>query len=140
MLLPPQYAEWNSHDQLLCKYIRTKATPPVFYLPAEHTPQSAALLNSTKQQIESKPPYHRGEPPYHYTNAHWLGEMLQRQKEVEQLLQQNPAGQELEGGEMDESMREEGKGEEGLQVNTTLGTDRGETNHGDERETDEESD
>ena len=66
------------------------------------------------------------------------GRMLQRQKEVEQFLQQNPAGQELEGGEMDESMREEGKGE-GLQV--TMDTDRGEANDGREmRETDEESD
>ncbi|KAL5463459.1 hypothetical protein EMCRGX_G032354 [Ephydatia muelleri] len=113
------YVEWNDHDQLLCKYIKTKATPPVFYLPTEHTTQSAALLSDTKQQIEAQ--------------------MLRRQKEVELLLQQNPSGEELEGGEMEEGMgEEEGKGE-GLQVSATMRTDRGENNHGKDG-TDEESD
>lgn len=55
MLFLLQYVEWNDHDQLLCKYIKTKATPPIFYLPTEHTPQSATLLRDTKQQIESRP-------------------------------------------------------------------------------------
>lgn len=69
-----------------------------------------------------------------------LGQMLKRQKEVELLLQQNPSGEELEGGEMEEGMgEEEGKGKEGLQVSVTMGTDRGENNHGKDG-TDEESD
>ena len=68
-----------------------------------------------------------------------LAQMLRRQKEVELLLQQNPSGEELEGGEMEEGMgEEEGKGE-GLQVSATMRTDRGENNHGKDG-TDEESD
>ena len=49
-----QYEEWNAHDKLLLGYIKTKATPPIFYLPTEHTSKTEALLKETKSAIEGK--------------------------------------------------------------------------------------
>ena len=49
-----QYEEWNAHDKQLLGYIKTKATPPIFYLPAEHTPKTEALLKETRSAIEGK--------------------------------------------------------------------------------------
>lgn len=47
-----QYEEWNAHDRLLLGYIKTKTTPPIFYLPAEHTPKTEKLFRETQSAIE----------------------------------------------------------------------------------------
>ena len=47
-----QYEEWNDHDRLLLGYIKTKATPPIFYLPAEHTTKTEKLFRDTQLTIE----------------------------------------------------------------------------------------
>ena len=47
-----QYEEWNAHDRLTRGYIKTKAAPPIFYLPAEHTPNTEELLIETNDKIE----------------------------------------------------------------------------------------
>ena len=49
-----QYDEWNAHDKLMEKYIRTKAKPEVFYLPVGHTPQTEQAHAETKALIEGR--------------------------------------------------------------------------------------
>ena len=49
-----QYEEWNTHDRQLLGYIKTKATPSIFYLPTEHTQKTKQLLEETKSAIEGK--------------------------------------------------------------------------------------
>lgn len=47
-----QYDEWNAHDKQLVGYIKTKATPQIFYLPAEHNPHTEKLLAETTEMLE----------------------------------------------------------------------------------------
>ena len=47
-----QYEEWNSHDRLHIGFIRTKAKPPIFYLPVEQTHKTEELIKETQAVIE----------------------------------------------------------------------------------------
>lgn len=49
-----QYDEWNAHDKLLLGYIKTNATPQIFYLPTGHTPKTEQLLSETQSAVEGK--------------------------------------------------------------------------------------
>ena len=49
-----QYEEWNVHDRQMSNYIQTKAKPPIFYLPGEHTPESEQLLKESREKIEGQ--------------------------------------------------------------------------------------
>ena len=42
------------HDRQMSKYIQTKAKPPIFYLPALHTPESEQLLKESREKIEGQ--------------------------------------------------------------------------------------
>lgn len=63
------YEEWNAHDRLTRGYIKTKAAPPIFYLPAEHTPNTEELLIETNDKIE--------------------GTIKQRQAEIDSLVSED---------------------------------------------------
>ncbi|XP_011404793.2 PREDICTED: pinin-like [Amphimedon queenslandica] len=52
------YEDWNQHDMKLTGYIKTKAQPPLFYLPSEHNEATKTLLtessNLIKETIKSR--------------------------------------------------------------------------------------
>jgi hypothetical protein len=109
-----QYEEWNAHDKLLLGYVKTKATPPIFYLPAEHTSKTEALLKETRSAIEGK-----NNNLLHYcyvTIVYFVGKITERQKEIDSFLSEgkdtkteDSFQEEVEGGEGDMEIEEKGR-------------------------------
>ena len=101
-----QYEEWNAHDKLLLGYIKTKASPPIFYLPAEHTSKTEALLKETQSAIEGKINCLTIAYYVHVCNiVYFIGKITERQKEVESFLSEG------KDTKMEDSFQEEVEGE-----------------------------
>lgn len=54
-----QYDEWSAHDRQLIGYIKTRAKPHLYYLPAEHNPCTQKLLAETTAKMEGETPISR---------------------------------------------------------------------------------
>ncbi|XP_077997097.1 pinin-like [Glandiceps talaboti] len=52
MELAQMQEEWDTHNKHLCKFIRTKSKPHIFYLPAKMSSASSKLLKESKDRIE----------------------------------------------------------------------------------------
>lgn len=49
-----QLEDWEAHDRKLANFIRTKARPHIFYLPAKHNNNTLGLLDKTVKLLEGK--------------------------------------------------------------------------------------
>ncbi len=84
-----QYDEWSAHDRTLIGYIKTKADPPIFYLPIEHIPQTKELLAATTASIEGESSIlmHLYNSVISFCFSVWFLEKIKkRQEEIKNLL------------------------------------------------------
>ena len=52
--MPVQFEEWNAHSRLTLPYIKTRAKPPIFYLPSQHNESTQKRLSESQAETKGQ--------------------------------------------------------------------------------------
>jgi len=75
--------EWEEHDKLLSNFIRTNASPAIYYMPAHHNVHTIKCLQDSKQILEGE------NHPCHNLLLHLVHVTDKIQAREKEILQEN---------------------------------------------------